>query len=242
MRWSQLRTLTDSKAYWSLNALFVVIPLVSRLGVPLNWELVATYIATWLLFIAGTAFFLLRPPLIGYRDYADYLQSGKTADQLLAEYLRCGGRVPERNDDSHLANRLRNDNKNSLPDTEVFWHVYHVADVSGRAARVAVTTAMFAAALMLLAVNVNRFYDVITSYLSPQKEMRMPSTNPPVPVGTHLTTGGTVDVQHEDGTGSVSTTSGKLVDIDDNGFLVVRANGKLIYIPKHRVVDIKQSA
>ena len=70
----------------------------------------------------------------------------------------------------------------------------------------------------------------------------MPSTKLTIPVGTHLTTGGTVDVQHEDGTGSISTTSGKLVDLDDNGYLVVKSNGKLVYIPKHRVVDIKQSA
>jgi hypothetical protein len=54
MRWSILLRLAESKAFWSLNLLLLVVPLIARFGVPISYDVFWLYIAAWLLLLAGT--------------------------------------------------------------------------------------------------------------------------------------------------------------------------------------------
>ncbi len=49
------------------------------------------------------------------------------------------------------------------------------------------------------------------------------------------------DVDHDGGAGGTKTDSGELLDIDDQGFIVIRSShGKLIYIPRPKVLEVRQ--
>ena len=62
-----------------------------------------------------------------------------------------------------------------------------------------------------------------------------------IPHSYHLSTGGSVDAVHDNGSGESTTTLGTLLDLDDAGYVVIKIkDGKLVYIPKGRVIKITQ--
>lgn len=241
MLWSTLRTIINSKAYWSLNFLFFLIPLLARLRVPIDIELFGLYVAAWLLLVGGLLFSIAKPELSTYETFDAFKGAGRDSHYLSSTYIKARGVIAEV-DDGDTRTRLENASGNEEPHPSVFWFVCEHVDKTGKIVRWTLSVLLLLAAALLLAVNVARFVRVSISTFSPT-EFKMATTKSPLPIGFHMSVGGTVDVTHEDGKGGTTKTSGELIDSDDHGYVVIRTDGgKLIYIPKGRVVNIIRDA
>lgn len=238
MRWSTLRVITESKAFWNLNALFFLVPLLVRLGLPVGWQLLSLYLAAWLLLAAWSVFVLRKPELISHADFSAYKQSGQSAEDLKQLFEKSGGIIESIKDES-IKNKLANAQNRAAPDPEAFWFTYRFINNRRRKARITITAFLAAAVLILFVVNAARFVSVAETVLVPEKEQAMDM--PEHFGGTHLYTGKPVEVVRDTGSGDTISTAGTLVDLDDGGYVVVKTpDGKLVYIPKHRVISIGQ--
>lgn len=237
MLWSSLRAIVNSKAYWSLNILFFVVPLLSRLRVSIDQELFGLYVAAWFLLVGGLLYAVTRPDLLRFEDFASLSSAGRDTRYLQRIFEGAGGKIDDIAD-KDIRGRLKNEGGNQTPNASVFWHVFQLIDSTKKGWRFTISACMLVAALLLLTVNVSRFVRVAIATFKPQ-EFTMATAKLQLPIGIHMSVGSPVEVTHEDGSGGTQKTSGELIDSDDNGYVVIKTgSGKLIYIPKGKVITV----
>ncbi len=236
MLWSTLRILVNSKAYWSLNFLFFLVPFLSGIEFHIDYELFGLYTAAWLLLIAGLSFSMTMPEIIKYDDFSVFSKAGRDPRYLQKLFEDAKGVVGEIADDD-LRTRFMYVSKDTA-DSAVFWYVFNHIDQTNRTWRRILTGIIFLAALLLLAVNLSRFTRVALDTFYPEKESIMQIANNPLPIGLHISVGQPTEVTHENGIGGTTQTTGDLIDSDDNGYVVIKEKGRLIYIPRGKIILI----
>lgn len=95
MRWSILLKLTDSKAFWSLNLLIILVPLIARFGMKISYDLFFLYIAAFLLLTAGTLVAVFKPVVIQFRDHGHFVSTANDLCYLRELYESLGGNLDE---------------------------------------------------------------------------------------------------------------------------------------------------
>jgi hypothetical protein len=253
VRWSTLKKLSESKAFWGLNGFLLIVPAVAKylahIETSLPLDMFWLYIAAWILLLAGGLIIICKPSLIEYTTFSSFKERGCEPAYLREIFLGANGNLGSADLTQDIKTRLENSDNATDPHPAAFWFVYNFLDKTRPLFRGFITALVVCAGLILLGTNVNRFGLVYKQAFGNSSEETAMNKGYGQSTGlqqsitsANMTVGGPIDVTHENGIGGTSTTSGVLVNDDDNGYVVVkRSDEKLVRIPKGRVITIIDS-
>jgi len=241
--WSTLKRLVNSKAFWSLNALLLLVPLAARVSLPISWDVFFLFVAAWLLLAAGTVYSINVPDILKYDNFGDFVLAKGHPDYLTEQFQKGGWSIAD-STDPEFRTAIENKGGDHQPNHKAYTTVYEKYNRTRPWARASIGSVVSVALLLVLIVNGYRFSIVVKHLESPMKSLNREHTIIlPFDFSMNMRIGKPVIVVHDDGSGGTATSSGKLLSPDDAGYIAIELeSGKVIHIPKSRVVSVSSDA
>lgn len=240
--------MSSTSVFWKLNVFFIAVPLVARMGFNVPLELFCLYLASILLLIAALITRFCTPKICTFSDPREFRDSGYLLKHLKSHYQQVK-KPDSRIQSVAVATLLDSDSDTASADPEVFEFVQKTANETKSYRRWATTLLISFAVLIIIVVNLLRLWLVVQHVFLQARDtgaiFMIPESSHPS-IGDFLSVGKQIDVTHEaaDGPGKASTTVGKLLNTNDDGFLVVETTEgdkrKQIHIPKDRIISMSQ--
>ncbi|MGH8502690.1 MAG: hypothetical protein ACREVE_09505 [Gammaproteobacteria bacterium] len=164
LTWRAIRKVAESKAFWSLNFLLIVVPFLARIRFPIGFDLFALYIAAILLAGATLLYLTWKPPLIEFDSVGDFTKTGRTLDYVREVYEAEVGPVAEV-ENKGIKTELENRHRTEKINGGTFWFVLDQLDVARARARFCITGLYAAVATILFFVNAYRFMTVVEAII-----------------------------------------------------------------------------
>ncbi len=230
MNWKQLRYLAESKSFWSLNILLIIVPFLARIGWNISYDMALLYVSATLITISTILYNVFKPDIVRFDGCEEYQNLGKLPAQLKNEYESCGFKIADINN-NEIKTILEDIASASSIECKSFWYVYETANKSKKYIRFLITALFCLSFLILIGVNGHRFITVMEVTMNQGKTDIQ-----------GLKIGVKAKVRYSDGEGKIIDTRGKVISYDDNGYIVLQIDGmELKYVPKKSVVDISHS-
>lgn len=235
--WSLIRSLIESRSLQSAYLALFVVPLVARFTT-LGIETVGIYFAAVFFAAASILYAAFRPELIGFDKISDAKESGWTTASLVDAIKSVDlspEDVPSEGAAEGAATQLAKAKDTRDFSAEAFIGAKAHVNTSRPLYRRLISMFLILAISILALVNIGKAVSVVRSLQPNQIEGG-------IEVSIYFSIGSPVEVDHEAGSGKTKTSTGTLINPDDNGSVVLENDdGKVVHIPKDRVIEIRQS-
>jgi len=229
MRWTTISTTLKSSLFWSLGFLLFLVPLLAKAFGAIGPDTKFLYCAALLITVATVVHTITKPPITAAVSYSAYLDGGVTLDSLRAEVIRLLGSL-DRISNISARTILQNEGGATNVPQEVFCRG---SKRLGHSKTLRTLEHYFSH-------RIGHRHSYRSQHLPRKSSMERTMKHNSPNAGTYLKAGGAADVTHDTGGAKPTTTSGTILNPDDQGFIVIKdGTGRIHHIPKDRIYDIQ---